>query len=203
MCGCGRTSRPAPGSSVAGPIWSKKMNGPIVRRSRLGRTRWTLKPPRSWVEGSRVWRKGSSFIAGLLVAPRPRTSHLARKSRRSQIPRRSSPNDRRVPARLLPRRARLDRQRVDAVPQQLAERGVDGALAVEPGLARKGGGFDDDGEVAFAAAVVASMAAMLFAVVDHLEPRRGERGVETGRDFGGDGAGESACHRPYIKGSRE
>src|SRR3954470_6749478 len=54
---------PVPASSLAGPIWSKKMNGPIVVRSRWGRVRWTLNPPRSWVVGSRVWRKRSSAMS--------------------------------------------------------------------------------------------------------------------------------------------
>jgi hypothetical protein len=42
---------PAARRSFAGPIWSKKMNGPTVVRSRCGRVRWTLNPPRSWVVG--------------------------------------------------------------------------------------------------------------------------------------------------------
>lgn len=92
---------------------------------------------------------------------------------------------------------------MDAFLQEIAERGIDGALAFEAGLAGEGGGFDDDGEMAFAAAVMAGMAAMPVAVVDHLEARRGEGGVEAGRDFGGDGAGESRWHRAYISGSHE
>src|SRR5512139_1989659 len=47
MCGCGRTSTPAPGANVAGPMWSKKMNGPTVCSPPAGSTRRTLKPPRS------------------------------------------------------------------------------------------------------------------------------------------------------------
>ena len=30
MCGCGRTSIPVPGAKRAGPMWSKKMNGPTI-----------------------------------------------------------------------------------------------------------------------------------------------------------------------------
>jgi len=92
---------------------------------------------------------------------------------------------------------------MDALAEQVAKRGVDGTLAFEAGLAREGRGFDDDREVALAAAVVTRMAAMLRAVVDHLEVRRGERGIEAGGDFGGDRAGESAWHCPYIVGSKE
>ena len=34
MCGCGRTSMPVPIRNSAGPIWSKKMNGPTICFSR-------------------------------------------------------------------------------------------------------------------------------------------------------------------------
>ena len=47
ICGCGRTSRPTPGSSVAGPMWSKKMNGPIRRAAMAGSTRRTVRLPTS------------------------------------------------------------------------------------------------------------------------------------------------------------
>src|SRR5687768_7936646 len=49
MWGCGRTStsRPKPGSKRAGPMWSKKMNGPTIRCFANGSTRPTSKPPRS------------------------------------------------------------------------------------------------------------------------------------------------------------
>ena len=53
----------------------------------------------------------------------------------------------------------------------------------------KRGRFDLDGEMAFAAAVVAGMAAMPGAVVDHREPGRSERGAQALLDLGGDGAG--------------
>src|SRR4051812_40428079 len=69
MCGCGRTSIPVPAASLAGPIWSKKMKGPIVVRSRWGRVRWTLNPPRSWVLGSRICRNGSSAMSLSIFDP--------------------------------------------------------------------------------------------------------------------------------------
>src|SRR5688572_23111633 len=46
MCGCGRTSMPFPGASCAGPMWSKKTNGPTLLRA-AGSSRSTLKPPMS------------------------------------------------------------------------------------------------------------------------------------------------------------
>ena len=65
----------------------------------------------------------------------------------------------------------------------------------------KARGLDLDGEMAFAAAVVAGMAAMLRAVVDHGELRRSERFAQAFLDFGGDRAGESSGHCAYIEGS--
>src|SRR3954447_23367098 len=54
MCGCGRTSRPFPGSSATGPIWSKKTYGPTVRFFAAGSARRTWKPsPRSRMRGTR------------------------------------------------------------------------------------------------------------------------------------------------------
>jgi DnaJ-like protein len=88
---------------------------------------------------------------------------------------------------------------VDAFAHQVAERGVDGALALEAGLAGESGRFDGDREMAFAAAVVAGMAAMLVAVVDHFEPGRSERLAQAFVDLGRDWAGESGAHRAYIE----
>src|ERR1700759_3546921 len=47
MCGWGRTSTPAPGGKRTGPMWSKKTNGPTMRRAIDGSVRRTEKPPRS------------------------------------------------------------------------------------------------------------------------------------------------------------
>ena len=55
--------------------------------------------------------------------------------------------------------------------------------------AGEGLGLDLDGEMAFAAAVVAGMAVVLGAVVDHGEAGGSERGAQALLDFGGDGAG--------------
>jgi hypothetical protein len=56
----------------------------------------------------------------------------------------------------------------------VTQRLVDHALAVEAGFIGKGGRFDHDGEVGFAAAIIARMACMLGAVVYYLESRRVE-----------------------------
>ena len=52
MCGCGRTSMPWPVRNSAGPIWSKKMNGPTICRFGAGSARRTSKPPRSRARGT-------------------------------------------------------------------------------------------------------------------------------------------------------
>ncbi len=49
---------PWPGDSVAGPMWSKKMNGPTVLNGRLGRLRCTVKAPMSLRCGLSTARKG-------------------------------------------------------------------------------------------------------------------------------------------------
>ena len=59
----------------------------------------------------------------------------------------------------------------------------------EPAHSGEGRRLDLDGEMAFAAAVVAGMAAMLRAVVDHCQPGRRKRGTEAFFDFPGDRAG--------------
>ena len=67
-----------------------------------------------------------------------------------------------------------------------------------PAKARR---LDLDGEMAFAAAVVAGMAAMLGAVVDHGETGRSEGGAQALLDFGGDGAGESMRSLRLYRGA--
>ena len=63
-------------------------------------------------------------------------------------------------SRLFARRRRSDRQRVNALAHQIAERGINSAGA-RPGSAREGGALDDQREMAFAARVVAAMAEVL------------------------------------------
>ena len=68
MCGCGRTSSPCPGSNSAGPMRSRKMNGPTILRHADGSTRGTTRGPYS--------RHGSLLAAGVdLSASRARTAH--------------------------------------------------------------------------------------------------------------------------------
>ena len=55
---------------------------------------------------------------------------------------------------------------MDALDQQIGKCAIDRALAGDAGLAGEGRAFDLDGEVGFAARVMAGMAAMLFAVID-------------------------------------
>ena len=82
-----------------------------------------------------------------------------------------------------------NRQSVDPISKQVAERIVDRALPLQTAHARESGRLDLDREVAFAAAVMASMAAMAVAVVDHAKMRRSERFAQALVDFGGDRSG--------------
>ncbi len=78
---------------------------------------------------------------------------------------------------------------MDALVHQLAERGIDRALALDPVHAGKGGAFDHQAEMALAGGIVAAVAAMLFAVVDQMDAGRGERRAEATFDIGRDGTG--------------
>jgi hypothetical protein len=49
---CGLTSIPEPRRNSAGPIWSKKMNGPTICLCVEGSARRTEKPPRSRARGT-------------------------------------------------------------------------------------------------------------------------------------------------------
>lgn len=82
--------------------------------------------------------------------------------------------------------------------QQLGQRGIDGALARDPGLADEGRTFDFHGEMALARPVMAGMAAMAFAVVDDGESGGGERRGEATGDLGGDRTGGKFVHFSYI-----
>src|SRR5690606_27535069 len=53
MCGWGLTSSPPPRGNSPGPIWSRKTNGPTIRRRAAGRVRCIWKPsPRSLLRGT-------------------------------------------------------------------------------------------------------------------------------------------------------
>src|SRR4051812_6383642 len=148
MCGCGRTSTPPPGGRCAGPIWSKKMNGPTVVRSRCGSVRWTLNPPRSWVVGSSVWRIRSSAI----VPPYRHSRESGNPASLLRGQEEAGPPLSRG-RRLLSRRPRLYRERVNPVPEEIGERAVDRPLALDAAHAGEALGDHIDEEMAFPRAV--------------------------------------------------
>ena len=86
-----------------------------------------------------------------------------------------------------------------AIAHQVAEGGVDGALALQAVHAGEGSRLYLDREMRFAAAIVAGVAAVPGAVVDDFEARRTESLGQPFRDFGGDGAGECIGHCDYIE----
>src|SRR6266404_4472406 len=135
MCGCGRTSIPSPDRNVTGPIWSKKMNGPTMRRRGEGSARRTWNPfPRSRV-GATITSSGSAPIAPPLL--------LWRRGRRRRAPQRrghSGRRDRRQAPLAKDRVHRLDLRRgqlvefaLDVV--QLAAKSADAGLLIFGGLA--------------------------------------------------------------------
>ena len=78
---------------------------------------------------------------------------------------------------------------MDPTLQHMPERRIDRALAVDAALAGKGFGLDFHREMAFAAAVVAGMAVMLRAVVEHGEAGGGQGGAQPFLYLAGDRAG--------------
>ena len=74
---------------------------------------------------------------------------------------------------------------MNALSGNVAERCIDQPLALEPVHAGKAVALDLHGEVAFAAAIVAGMAVVACAVVDHGEVGGGERAREELFDFSG------------------
>ena len=98
----------------------------------------------------------------------------------------------------LARCAGLDGEGVDLFREQVGKGGVDEALARDAGLAGEAIRHDVDGEMAFTRSVMAGMAAMLFAVVDHGEMDRRQGGAQPRLDFCGNGAFEVCGHISYI-----
>lgn len=87
---------------------------------------------------------------------------------------------------------------MDARRQQVGQRLVDQPLPRDAVEAGKGRALYRHREMRFAGAGVATMAGMKVALIDHLEPRGGERGGEAiGDDIGERGGGERR-HPPYI-----
>lgn len=78
--------------------------------------------------------------------------------------------------RSLARRAGLDGDGVDAIAGDVAQRGVDQPLAVEPRDAGESGALDQDGKVRFAAPVIARMSPMGGGIIDDLKAGRSEGG---------------------------
>src|SRR5688572_6335205 len=102
-----------------------------------------------------------------------------------------------------PRRHRLDRQRVDPFLHQLAERGIDFSLPLDPVEAGECGAFDGQREMALAARVMAGMADMLVALVFQLEAGGREGGGQPLDHFAGNGSGGGVRHRHYIEAFEE
>src|SRR3954468_2942895 len=92
----------------------------------------------------------------------------------------------------------LDRQGVDSFAHEVAERGIDHALPLNPRLAGECGTFDRQREMAFAGGIVAAMPAMSLAVVDELNARRRKRRVEPVTHFSRHRTGVRNVHCPYI-----
>ena len=78
---------------------------------------------------------------------------------------------------------------MDPLAEQVAKRCVDRALPFEAAKAAEPLGDDLDGEVAFAAGVMAGVSAMFLAVVNDLQALGSERRVQALGDFLGYGAG--------------
>ena len=75
--------------------------------------------------------------------------------------------------RLFSRRRRLDAERVNPIPHQIAQCGIHRALTLNAIEAGEGGAFDGEGEVAFAASVVAGVAKVAVALIVEVEAGRG------------------------------
>ncbi len=87
---------------------------------------------------------------------------------------------------------------MDPLSHQVPQRVVHRALPLKPAFAGEDRRLDLDREMAFAAAVMAGMAAMSIAVVDHSKFIRSEGVAKAFLDFGRYRAGESAAHLVYI-----
>ncbi len=72
---------------------------------------------------------------------------------------------------------------MNAPDQGLAQGDMHGAVALDSGLALKGGGADGDVKVALAALAVAAVAPVTFAIIDHIEVAGGKGGLKPGPDF--------------------
>ncbi len=87
--------------------------------------------------------------------------------------------------------------------QQIAQCAIDQPVPPHAALAHEDPSLDLHGKVAFAARIVAGMAAMLLAIVDHDKPGGGQGGAQPLFDFGRYRAGFKLGHASYIAGLRE
>lgn len=93
---------------------------------------------------------------------------------------------------------RLDRERMDALDQQISQHLIDRALADHATLAHECLAHDLHGEMGFAASIMTRMATMLFAVVDDGEMGWREGRFEAAGDFLGDGPHALLSHQDPI-----
>jgi len=96
---------------------------------------------------------------------------------------------------------------MDSLSHEVAERGIDGALAGDAGEAGEGGGLDGQREVAFAATVMPGVADVSVALVLKIEANGVKRLFQSVDHLARDGArsrgGGSIGHRPYIIGLKQ
>ena len=97
------------------------------------------------------------------------------------------------------RRHGADGEGVDTFAHQVAEGGVDLALALDAVEAREGGTFYCQRKMTFASGIVAGVADMLVALIFELEMRGAQRDVQSFDHFPGDGAGGSIGHGHHIE----
>src|SRR3954454_6150274 len=101
---------------------------------------------------------------------------------------------------MLSRSGCFDRQRMNSGLHQVPQGGIDHPLSFDTALPPEGRAFDAEREVTFAGGVVATMAAVLLAVVSKLDAARRKRRVEAGEHFSRDRTGFSSVHGAYIVG---
>lgn len=87
---------------------------------------------------------------------------------------------------------------MDAIGEQVGESGIDRTLAGDAILALECGTDDFYREMRFATRIMAGVARMVMAVIDHGEMRRGECFGKSAGDFGRNRACRFVGHRPYI-----
>lgn len=87
---------------------------------------------------------------------------------------------------------------MNPVAHQLAQRGIDLALAFNAVETGKGRTLDTQREMAFAARIMAGMPDVLMALILQMKAGGGQRGGQPLDHFAGDRSGGSLLHRTYI-----